>query len=122
MATTTRYLAIIQLNKSSDLKRIGRDVPGLIDLLKSLSTGRHEHVFASNDGQVFGYLIETRKAGHRIRVEFESSTHTIDRDSLFLVEVGNKAEEFGFNRPCSWIFKTKDPEVATARGAPKVLS
>ena len=119
MAATTRYLAIIQLHKSSDLKRVGRDVPGLVDMLKTLSTGRHEHVFRSNDGQLFGYLFETRKASHHIKVEFDSSTHTIHGDSIFLVEIGGKAEEIGFNRPCSWIFKTKDPEAATARAAPK---
>jgi hypothetical protein len=117
MADAIRYLAIVQLHPSSDLKRVGRDVPGLVDMLKQLSTGRHEHVFRSNDGQLFGYLVETRKATHHIRVEFDSSTHTIHGDSIFLVEVGYKAAEIGFNRPYSWLFK--DPASATARDAPK---
>ena len=104
---TTRFLAIVQLHTASTIQRVARDAPGIIDMLKAASTGQHEQAFRSNDGQMFGYFIESRLPAHRIRVAFESCPNTMNNDAVLVVEIGRETAEYGFKRPWGWVLKTQ---------------
>jgi hypothetical protein len=98
-----RILAIVRLKGQSDMARIARDVPDIVELFKRLSDDEMEQVFRSNDGQLFGFFMKTGKPIAVIRAEFEKLPATQDGDTILVVSIGEKFEGVGFSRALTWL-------------------
>jgi len=96
-------LIIIELNSSSDISRIGRDVPGIIEVMRRLSLGKHEQVFRSDSGRLFGYLVKSSAPANLFRVEFEKCSSTVNSDTILVLEVGEEFAGYGFSRAWNWL-------------------
>lgn len=71
-----RACVIIQLQNDSDLKRIQKDVPAIMEAMRQNSTSS-ETVFQSNDGVLFGFFIETDVPLAKVKLDITNSTSFI---------------------------------------------
>jgi hypothetical protein len=100
-----RACVIIQLKQDSTLSRVGEDVPEIIKTLQEFSQ-KHEMVFRSNDGTMFGYFIVTDKPLGLISGTIENSRSFRNGDSILLFEVGEGLHGIGFTRQWTWLQRT----------------
>jgi hypothetical protein len=98
-----RYLVIVQLIKSSDIKRISRDAPEIIAMLNQVSHGELEQAFRSGDGTLFGYFAKTSTDPVFLRAEFEKSKSTTNGDAILIIELGEDFKGVGFSRAWTWL-------------------
>ena len=120
MADTRRFLIVVQLHVRSDIKRVARDAPGVLSTIKSVAVGQPELVFRSNDGQLFGFFIESQLVAPQIKGALDSSESTLNDDAALVMELGQDPDsaELGFKRPWGWLLRTRAPRAAAARDAP----
>jgi len=98
-----RFLLVITLRPDSDIPRIAKDVPKILDFISSFSKGDHEQAFHSNDRLLFGYFLTTANS-HFLRAEFEKCEGTTNGDHLLVVEIGELiAGTSGFSRGWTWL-------------------
>jgi hypothetical protein len=103
MSDPKRYLAVIQLRSDSNIERLTRDVPLILDWLTHFSKGEHEQAFRSNDRLLFGYFLRT-SAPQFLQAEFEKCRGTINGDALLVFEAGELvAGVGGFSRAWAWL-------------------
>lgn len=100
---TKRYCALVTLNQESDMQRISRDVPLIIQSIKQTSTGEFEQLCRSNDGLLFGFFMKSSKPTPVIRASFESCTGTRQGDSFIVFEIGEDFNGIGFSRAWTWL-------------------
>ena len=100
----TRFFIVVQLDNASTLQRVSYDVPGIITLLKSCSTGEDVAVFRSNDGVLFGLFVKSDLSQDVIQKRFDASPHTNNKDAILITDVGNAtASSLGFSRASTWL-------------------
>ena len=105
MPEEKRYCVIIGLKSDSDLARIRQDVPQLIAWLQRFAI-KSEQVFRSNDGQLFGYFIQTTTPTGVIIASIKGSTNFRNGDSIIIFEVGDGLDGSGFTRAWTWLQRT----------------
>ena len=98
-----RYLIVIQLDKSSDMQRLARDVPVIQETLGGVTKAALLLAFRSSDGTLFGFLVKTATLDHFIRAEFEKCKSTTNKDSFLIIEFGEKFNGIGFSRAWTWL-------------------
>lgn len=103
MAEVNRYFVLIELGAATDNARLVRDVPKIIELLDRLSNKEKEQVCRSGDGKLFGFFIKSKLPVAALRAEFEKSTHTTNKDSFLVFEVGKDFNGIGFSRAWTWL-------------------
>lgn len=94
-----RYLATIRL--SGGVERL-RDVPLVVEWLRRFAGSDHEIAFRSNDGLLFGFLLNAA-APQFMRAEFEKCTGTRNGDELLIAEVGSLVDAVGFRPAAVWL-------------------
>ena len=99
----TRYCALIQLGKSSDIRRVAETVPVIVKTIERWSKGEMEQLCRSNDGQLFGFFFKSTKPVAMMRAEFESSGANSNTDSFIVFEVGDQFSGQGFSRAWTWL-------------------
>jgi len=100
---TKKYLVTVRLKNDSSMSRIATDCPEIIQLIKGFSSDAIELVFRSNDGILFGHFIKTNQQITFIRAEFEKLKHTVNEDSILIIELGKEFNGLGFSRAWTWL-------------------
>lgn len=98
-----RFCAIVQLDKSSDIKRVAQVAPAVVETIKRWSKGEMEMLCRSNDGQLFGYIFKSSKPAGMLRAELEKSTATTNTDNFIVFELGQDFSGYGFTRARTWL-------------------
>lgn len=101
--TTRRYCVLFQLNPATNLHGLKATVPGVIDLVRRWSAGEMEQLCRSNDGQLFGYLLRSKKPPAMMRAEFDAASFTSNADSMMIFDVGDDFAALGFSRALTWL-------------------
>ena len=102
--TLRRWCILIALRADSDIGRLARDVPVIIEMIQRFSNGEFEQCCRSNDRLLFGYFFKSQKPGDMMRAEFESCSGTINGDHVMIFDVGDqKAGTSGFARAWTWL-------------------
>ncbi|NMM45973.1 hypothetical protein HH303_15860 [Rhodospirillaceae bacterium KN72] len=102
-AKDRRYLVVIQLDRSSDLHRVGQVVPAILGILTNAALSAPEQAFRSSDGQLFGFLLKSRLNSGQIRARFEGDTATNREDGIFIMEAGEDFNGIHFTRAWTWL-------------------
>jgi len=101
MAARNSYLVVVKLHRESNLVAV---VPQLKELLKDCSNGKTEQAFRSSDGRLMGWVMNSNLVADQIKVEFEGSMHTTNRDHVLVLQIG--ADTGGtqeFSRVKTWL-------------------
>ena len=98
-----RYLIIVQMDKASTIERLGKDVPNIIAVFQRVSRGELELAFRSSDGTLFGYFVKSSTKPVFLKVEFEKSQATTNKDTTLIVELGDQVDGSGFSRAWTWL-------------------
>lgn len=98
-----RLFITIQLKNDSDLTRVSRDAPAIIQIINAAAAEPAELVFRSNDGLLFGWFLITDKNLRVIRSNIERSTAFRNGDAMLMFEVGPDFSGLGFTRQWTWL-------------------
>lgn len=98
-----RYLLMVQLNQSSDMERVRRDVPGFVSAVKRVSSGSSEIAYRSSDGLTFGIMFQADEDPQKLQSWFRGESYFLNGDGMVVVELGDLRAGLGSSRAWTWL-------------------
>jgi len=103
-----RFLVHFALGGVVNAERLRESVPGILDILKSISRDDMVQAYRSAGGETFGYFVKSKLAAVQIRAALEAPKGALasplrNGDAYMVVELGEEFATTGAGRAGTWL-------------------